>query len=237
MAALHVLIPRASCRGNADGDAGNAFQSLGARFQSSACSQHIVDEKHMLSGKLVGKAHLKDVLHIIETFISRFMGLCIRVNSTDKVFVDNGDARRFMDAEGYHEALVVAALLLALGMQGDGNDIVDALKERLVFDALSDLFAEKHSSVFVAFVFQLVDKVLHFARLGEEKARGGGMQANTAIERLHDGVVGVVLIARARQGVAAFQADGVLLFEQRLATGSADAWIKEVDDAVEPVAE
>ena len=62
------------------------------------------------------------------------------------------------------------------------------------------------------------------------------MERYTAIERLCHGVVRMVFVACAGQGVAAFQAYGVLVFQQRLATGGTDPWIKEVEDAVEPVA-
>ena len=63
------------------------------------------------------------------------------------------------------------------------------------------------------------------------------MERYTAIERLCHGVVGVVFVARARQGVATFQANGILVFQQRLATGSADTRIKQVENAVKPVSE
>ena len=160
-----------------------------------------------------------------------------RVHGTDEVFVGDGDAGYFVDTESNHQALVVASLFLTLGMQRHRYQVVDALEERCVLDAFADLLAEKHPCIFVAFVFQLVDDVLHLARLGEKESGSDGMETHTTIEDLCHRVVGVEFISCARQGIAAFQANGVFILEQRLATSGANARIKQVEDAVEPVAE
>ena len=65
-----------------------------------------------------------------------------------------------------------------------------------------------------AFVFQLVDEVLHLARLGKKETSRHGMETYTTVESLRQRVVGVQLIACMGKGVTTFEANRFLIFEQ-----------------------
>ena len=122
-------------------------------------------------------------------------------------------------------------------MEWHGDEVVDALKQRSLLEGFAQLLTEENACRLVAFVFQLVDEVLHLARLGEEEASRHGMKPDTAIERLCQWVLWVEFIAGFGQKIAAFQADCVLIFEQRLTAGGAHARVEQVEDAMEPFAE
>ena len=70
---------------------------------------------------------------------------------------------------------------------------------------------------------------------GKEKAGRHSVKFHSSVKDLHQRIVGVQLIARAGQGVAAFEAYRFLVLVQRVATGGANTWIKQVEDAMEPV--
>lgn len=63
------------------------------------------------------------------------------------------------------------------------------------------------------------------------------MKLHPAIKNLHQRVVRIQFVARAGQEIAAFETHSVLVFEQALATGGANARIEQVEDAIEPFAE
>ena len=205
---------------------------MGAGFQSGASGQNVVDEKHVLAFQFLGVMHFKDVFHVLETLFRRFFGLCVGINRPDEEFVTDGDACHFGDALGNHQALVVAALLLALGMQWHWNQIVNSLKKRCFLDAIAQLLTEKNTRFLVAFVLQLVDEVLHLARLGKKEASCDSMKLDPALKGLGQRIVGVELVARLWQQVAAFQANSFFVFEQRLSTGSTHAGIEQIEDVM-----
>ena len=66
------------------------------------------------------------------------MGLSLGIDPSDQVFVTYRNTGHLMDATGDHQALIIAALPLSLGVKRHGDEVVDALEQGCVFDALSD---------------------------------------------------------------------------------------------------
>lgn len=82
-----------------------------------------------------------------------------------------------------------------------------------------------------------MNEVLNFTRFCEEETRSYSVKPYTTIESLRQRVLGVIFIARFGQKITTFQTNRLFVFEQGLTTSRTNPWIKQIKDAMKPVAE
>lgn len=192
----------------------------------------IVDDEYVFALQQMGLGHAEDVVHVLQSFELREMGLRGVVHRTEDTVGKNVESHRLPYSPGYLFALIEATPAETLGMERDGDDDVDALEELPWEVAAGQRPSQAVTGVDVLAILdagqQFADGRLSVIVKQHTGFGDGGMSPEQA-GRLAGGIVHHTVC---RNHGVAMGADGVLRYQELALADVAEPWSKELHDAV-----
>lgn len=196
---------------------------------------HVVDDEHVPASELIAFGKTERMLHVLGPADAVFSCLTAMERRSPDSIVYDGQAGSVADAQGYHLALVEAALTFPLPGKRHGQQRVDVVEEVFAFHGSTHKRADVYPRVGLVEIFNLVDDMRRVGmRLMVHQRIGFLEMPDLSPERLcHRVVVGMAEEVGERQLQLAGGAEHLFIDGQTPSARATGAGRKEVEKGPE----